>query len=62
MAAFPDISLLVIQYSLMPIMGSLCLGKAAGILVLDMPMLRAKRWILDELQRNSELKFEYSQK
>ena len=49
----------VLQYSLMPIMGSLALSKAASILVLDMPIIRAKRWILDGIEQKNFITFKY---
>ena len=49
----------VLQYSLMPIMGSLALSKAASILVLDMPIIRAKRWILNGIEQKNFISFEY---
>ena len=52
----------VLQYSLMPIMGSLALGKAAGILVEDLPMIKARKWIFEEIEHNNVITFEYGKK
>lgn len=48
-----------LQYSLMPIMGSLALSKATGILVIDIPVIHAQRWILNEMNKYNVIKFEY---
>ncbi len=49
----------VLQYSLLPIIGSLSLSKAAGILVIDIPTIRAKKWIIKEMESNNLITFEY---
>ena len=49
----------VLKYSLLPILGSLALSKAAGILLLDMPTVRAQRWMLGEMEKQSVITFEY---
>ena len=51
----------LLKYTLLPIMGSLALSKATGILVIDMPVVRAKRWLINELEKNSSVTFEYEQ-
>ena len=48
-----------LQYSLMPIMGSLALSKATGILVIDIPVIHAQKWILNEMNKYNVIKFEY---
>lgn len=48
-----------LQYSLMPIMGSLALSKATGILVIDMPVIQAQKWILNAMNKNNVIQFEY---
>jgi hypothetical protein len=48
-----------LQYSLMPIMGSLALSKATGILVIDIPVIHAQRWILNDMNKYNVIKFEY---
>ena len=49
----------VLQYSLMPIMSSLALGRAVRILIIEMPIIRAKRRIIDELEKNNVIIFKY---
>ena len=49
----------VLQYSLMPIMGSLALSKSASIIIMDMPLIRAKRWILEGMEKKNVITFEY---
>ena len=49
----------VLKYSLLPIMGSLALSKATGILLIDMPTIRAQRWMLNELEKKNMITFEY---
>lgn len=49
----------VIEHTLIPIIGSLALSRAAGIMVIDMPTLRAKRWMLDGMEKNNVISFEY---
>lgn len=51
----------VLQYSLMPIMGSLALGKAAGILVEDLPLIKAQSMVFKEIEKNNVIVFEYGQ-
>ena len=51
----------VIQYSLMPVMGSLALGKAAGILVMDLPVIKAQNFIFNEMSQYNVITFEYGQ-
>lgn len=51
----------VLQYSLMPILGSLSLSRAASILIIDMPTIRAKRWILGSMEKHNVITFEYDQ-
>ena len=48
----------VLKYSLMPIMGSLALGKAARILAVDVPTIRVQRWFFNEIEENSVITFE----
>ena len=49
----------LLKYSLVPIFGSLCLSKAAGIILLDMPTNIAYKKLLDEMEQNSLTTFEY---
>lgn len=50
----------VLKYSLLPIMGSLALSSAARILITDMPTVRAKRWMLDDMEKKNVITFEYN--
>ena len=52
-------SINVLQYSLMPIMGSLALSRAASILVLDVPEFRAQKWLFSEIEKHNVISFEY---
>ena len=49
----------VLKYSLLPIMGSLALSKAASVLVVDVPTIRVERWFFTEIEKNSVITFEY---
>ena len=48
----------VLQYSLLPIMGSLALSKAAGMLLIDIPISNAKKQILNQMEKNNVIIFE----
>ena len=54
-----DEQIVELKYSLMPIMGSLALSKAANILILQMPAIVGRRWILNEFEKESVITFEY---
>jgi hypothetical protein len=47
------------KYSLVPIMASLGLSRAAGILVIDLPILSAKLKLLKKVESESMVTFEY---
>jgi hypothetical protein len=47
----------ILQYTLFPIMGTLALSKAAGKLLIDMPISVAKKRILDQLEKNNIITF-----
>ena len=49
----------LLQYSLLPICGSFCLTKAAGIMLLEIPTNTAHKKLLDEMEQNSLTTFEY---
>ncbi len=49
----------VLQYSLLPIMGSLALSSAAKTLIMELPMNLAKKRMLKELESESVITFEY---
>ena len=51
----------VLQYSLMPIMGSLALGKATSILVEDLPLIKARSLVFSEMSKYNVITFEYGQ-
>ena len=48
----------VLQYSLLPIMGSLALSKATGMLLIDIPISNAKKHLLNQMEKNSVIVFE----
>ena len=48
-----------LKYSLMPIMGTIALNNAVTILIKDMPIISAKRWILKGMEKNTAITFEY---
>ena len=52
----------VLQYSLIPIMGSLALGKAAGILVMTLPINSANKKVLEEMEDTSTVTFLYGKR
>ena len=49
----------LLKYSLIPILGSLALSKAAGILVLKMPVSAANKKLISEMEETSVITFEY---
>ena len=49
----------VLKYSLLPVMGSLALSRAAGILVLKMPTNTKSEKLIREMEENSVITFEY---
>ena len=48
-----------IRYSILPVMGSLALSKAAGILLVDLPTLSANKGIFSAVEKNNVITFEY---
>ena len=48
----------LLKYSLLPIIGSLALSKAAGIIVMDIPAIRAQRWVMREIEKSNLIIFE----
>ena len=48
----------VLQYSLLPIMASLALSKATGMLLIDIPISNAKKHLLNQMEKNSVIVFE----
>ena len=49
----------VLKYSLLPVMGSLSLSRAAGIMVLKLPTNTANKRRINEMEQNSVITFEY---
>ena len=49
----------VARYSLVPIMGSLSLSRAVGILIVDMPVFLSKIQALNRIEKGSVVAFEY---
>ena len=49
----------VARYSLVPIMGSLSLSRATGILIVDLPILSSKIKALNRMEKGSVVTFEY---
>ena len=49
----------VLKYSILPVIGSLALSRAAAILLIDLPTMRATKWILNEMDKKNVLSFEY---
>ena len=47
-----------VQYSLLPIMASLALSRAAGILLMDIPKNHAEKQLLLQLEKDSTITFE----
>ena len=50
----------LLQHTLLPIMGSLALSKATGMLLFDFPENKAKRKILDQMEKKNVIVFEYT--
>ncbi|MBR2675967.1 MAG: hypothetical protein IKE28_03525 [Solobacterium sp.] len=48
----------VFSSTIIPVLGSVALGRAAGIFVMDMPVNKAKKYFLKELEENSTVVFE----
>lgn len=48
-----------IKYSLLPIIGSLSLSKAANIIILDLPAIRAKKWVANKMEEKNAISFIY---
>ncbi len=49
----------LLKYSLLPIIGSLALSRAARIMILELPIIRAKKWIIGQMEKNNAISFEY---
>ena len=48
----------VLSYTIIPVLGSVALGRAAGIIIVDLPTNKAKQVLLDELGVKSTIVFE----
>lgn len=48
----------VLSYTIIPVLGSVALGRAAGIFITEMPINKAKQKMADELEMNSPVVFE----
>ena len=48
----------VLSYTIIPVLGSVALGRAAGIIIVDLPTNKAKQVLLDELGVKSAIVFE----
>ena len=49
----------LLKYSILPVMSSLALSRAAAILLIDMPSMRASKWIFQEMEKRNVVSFEY---
>ncbi len=49
----------VISYTIIPVLGSVALGRAAGICVTEMPIKHASLQLVREMENNSKIFFEY---
>ena len=49
----------VLQYSLIPVLGSFSLGRCAGILVMELPTARRNKNLSGEMEGKSFITFEY---
>ena len=49
----------LLKYSILPLIGSFALGRAVRIMIMELPMIRAQRWLLDEMGKTSIVNFEY---
>ena len=47
------------RYSLVPIMGSLSMSRATGLLIIDLPILTSKIKVLNRIEEGSVVTFEY---
>ena len=50
----------VFSYTIIPVLGSVALGKAAGICITEIPINSAKRKLINELEKNSSIIFQYT--
>ena len=48
----------VLAYTIIPVLGSVALGRAAGICLTDLPINRARKQMLNDMEHNSPIIFE----
>lgn len=48
----------VLSYTIIPVLGSVALGRAAGICISDLPINKTKRMLIDDMQKNGVIEFE----
>lgn len=51
----------VLSYTIIPVLGSVALGRAAGICLTDLPINTAKRNMIDEMESQNNIIFEYAE-
>ena len=49
----------LVKYTLIPVISSVALGRAAGILAIDLPTYSAKKRLINDMRKNSLITFEY---
>lgn len=49
----------LLKYSLLPIIGSLALSKAVRILIIEMPVIKAQRRMITEMEKHNSISFVY---
>lgn len=47
-----------LSYTIIPVLGSVALGRAAGICLTDLPINRARKQMLNDMEQNSPIIFE----
>ena len=47
----------VLKYTIIPVLGSVALGRATGICITELPINRAKRQMIDQIEQNSTIEF-----
>lgn len=50
----------VFSYTIIPVLGSVALGKAAGICITEIPINNAKLKLINELEKNNTIIFKYT--
>jgi hypothetical protein len=51
----------VFSYTIIPVLGSVALGKAAGICITEIPINNAKLKLINELEKNNTIIFKYKE-